>query len=76
MYLHTYGARFRGSDDDGSVPQGAARCTKAVSPDQYPKDFSYNPATQVLRVGDGEFCPVSADVWDYSVSGLAGPPEA
>ncbi len=70
LYLHTYGQRFGGPDDDGSVPQGVALCTKAVSLEQYPADFSYDPATWVLRVGDGEFSPVSPDVWDYSVSGL------
>ena len=70
LYLHTYGERFRGRKDDGSVPQGQARCTKAVSLDNYPKDYFYDPTTQVLRVGDGEFFPVSPAVWDYSVSGL------
>ena len=70
MYLHTYGERFGGPDDDGSVPQGAARSTKAVSLEQYPADFSYDATMRVLRVGDGEFSPVSPDVWDYSVSGL------
>ena len=70
MYLHTYGERFGGPNDDGSVPQGIALCTKAVSLEQYPADFSYDPTTQVLRVGDGEFFPVNPDVWDNSVSGL------
>ncbi len=70
LYLHTYGERFGGSDDDGAVPQGQARCTKAVSLEQYPTDFTYDPTIQALRVGDGEFSPVSPEVWDYSVSGL------
>ena len=70
LYLHTYGERFGGPDNDGSVPQGVALCTKAVSLEQYPADYSYDPTMRVLRVGDGEFSPVSPDVWDYSVSGL------
>ena len=70
LYLHTYGERFRSPDDDGSVPQGAARCTKGVPHDKYPDDFEYDPDTKVLRVGEGEFAPVSPEVWDYSVSGL------
>jgi len=70
IYLHTYGKRFKRPDEDGSVPQGAARCTKGVSLERYPKSFLYNPTTQVLRVGDGKFFPVSPEVWDYSVSGL------
>ena len=70
LYLHTYGERFGGLDDVGSVPQGAARCTKAVSLEHYPPDFSYDHTLQVLRIGDGEFFPVSPHVWGYSVSGL------
>ena len=70
LYLHTYGERFARPNDDGSVPQGAARCDQAVSPTVYPADFSYDPKAQVLRVGDGEFSPVKPEVWDYSVSGL------
>ena len=70
LYLHTYGERYGGPHDDGSVPQGEALCTKAVSLDEYPEDFSYDEASQVLRVGDGEFAPVAPEVWDYSVSGL------
>ena len=70
LYLHTYGERFAGLSDDGSVPQGAARCTKAVSPDKYPSAFEYNQTTEVLHVGEGEFSPVTPQVWDYSVSGL------
>ena len=70
LYLHTYGERFGSPVDDGSVPQGSARCTKAVSQEDYPRTFSYDPGSRVLRVGDGEFAPVSPKVWDYSVSGL------
>ena len=70
LYLHTYGERFGRPSDDGSVPQGTARCTKAVPFDKYPAGYSYDPKAQVLRVGDGEFAPVKPDVWDYSVSGL------
>ena len=70
LYLHTYGERFAGPDDDGEVPQGKTRCTKAVPFDNYPESFLYNEQTQVLHVGDGEFAPVPPDVWRYSVSGL------
>ena len=70
LYLHTYGERYGGLHDDGSVPQGVARCTKAVALDRYPEDFSYDEVAQVLRVGDGEFAPVAPEVWAYSVSGL------
>ena len=70
LYLHTYGERFAGPENDGSVPQGAARCTKAVPLDKYAEGFSYNEKTQALHVGDGEFSPVAPEVWRYSVSGL------
>ena len=70
LYLHTYGERFSGPSDDGSVPQGTARCTTAVPFDKYPEGCSYDPMARVLRVGDGEFAPVSPEVWNYSVSGL------
>ena len=70
LYLHTFGERFVDADDDGSVPVGATRCTKAVSSENYPATFSYDQETKVLRVGDGEFSPVMPEVWDFSVSGL------
>ena len=57
IYLHTYGERFEGPDDDGSVPQGAARCTKAVSLERYPKSFSYDPTTQVCASAMGGSLP-------------------
>lgn len=70
IYLHTYGGRFHGSKDDGSVPQGNARCITPVSLDRYPADHHYEPSTQILQVGNGEFAPVAKDVYEYSVSGL------
>ena len=70
IYLHTYGERFRAPEDDGSVPQGVARCTKAVSLEHYPESFSYDPIGLAIKIGDGEFGPVSPEVWGYSVSRL------
>ena len=70
LYLHTYGEQFGGTEDDGSVPQGTARCTKAVPVNNYPQDFSYDPKTEILKVGEGEFSPVKVELWNYSVSGL------
>ena len=70
LYLHTYGTRFVSATDDGTVPQGKALCTKAVPADNYPEDWSYDPATQVLAVGEGEFAPVAPEVLNFSVSGF------
>ena len=74
LYLHTYAKRFGVADDPernhGFVPHGAARCVEAVSTERYPEGFSYDPDTQVLKIGDGKFSPVAPEVWGYSVSGL------
>ena len=69
LYLHTYGSRFATVGDDGTVPQGVARCTVGVSSTGLPNDFKYDPATETLAVGEGEFAPVTREVWEYSVSG-------
>ena len=66
LYLHTWGERFAGADDDGFVPQGAARCVMPVSGD----GFSHDEDKQTLSVGDGQFAPVSPEVWNFSVSGF------
>ena len=68
LHLHTYGRRFSRSDI-GYIESGSARCMKGISPDGF-EGFSYDPETEVLRVGDGEFSPVAPAVWEYSVSGL------
>jgi hypothetical protein len=71
VFLHTYGERFAEGDDVlEEIPDGAAAYTKRISAASYPSAFSYNPATQILTVGDGEFSGVSPAVWAYSVSGL------
>lgn len=73
LWLHTYGERFvPPGKRQGQIPRGSARCTKAVPghADGYPEDFDFNEKTGTLRVGDGEFAPVSPTVFEYSVSGL------
>ena len=70
LYLHTYGQRFARPEDDGYIPQGEARCTRALSMEGLPETFSYDAERRTLMVGDGEFNPVAPEIWDYSVSGL------
>ena len=73
LWLHTYGQRFvPNGEQPGAVPQGAARCLKAVPGDArgYPEQSPYNAATQTLHVGMGEFAPVAPEVYDFEVSGL------
>ncbi len=73
LWLHTYGERFvPAGKPSGEVPQGRARCRKAVpdAPDRYPGEFSHFDTIELLRVGEGEFIAVSKAVWNFSVSGL------
>lgn len=73
IQLHTFGERDLENDTPhGEVEVGHARCIKAISPspENYPRDYSYDVSRETLRVGDGEFAPVHSAVWEYSVSGL------
>jgi hypothetical protein len=73
LWLHTYGERFVPKGKRRSqVPHGAAKCVKAVPghTDGYPESFNYSEATHTLRVGEGEFAPVSSAVFEFEVSGL------
>jgi hypothetical protein len=71
IWLHTYGERFK-TPEKLELPQGSAKCTKAVSanPNEYPEEFQYDPASLILRVGAGEFKPVTPQIMDFEVSGL------
>ncbi|RXK85153.1 DNA methyltransferase [Chlorobaculum sp. 24CR] len=73
LWLHTYGERYvPDGRKSGQVPNGSARCTKAVpgDADGYPELFEYIDATRTLRVGNGEFAPVSPEAFAFEVSGL------
>lgn len=73
IWLHSYGERMLPDGKaKGIIPPGKAKCVKAVSgdPDGYPESFSYNENTATLFVGNGEFAPVSPDVYLFEVSGL------
>lgn len=73
IWLHTYGERLvPDGQRRGEVPQGNARSIRGVTDtaEGYPVEFSYNEATQTLRVGEGEFGPVTKEVFEFSISGL------
>lgn len=73
IWLHTYGQRMTGKDNPhGRIPKGAAKCRKAVadSEGRYPEEYRYDEGSQILFVGDGEFGPISKDVYEFEVSGL------
>lgn len=73
VWLHTFGERFVPSGErKATITRGQARSTTAIpqTPADYPdQNPVYDPDTQAVRFGEGEFAPVSQDVWDYSVSG-------
>ncbi|MFN2383725.1 MAG: type ISP restriction/modification enzyme, partial [Gemmatimonadota bacterium] len=73
IWLHTFGDRFgpRGNQVRG-IPQGIARCTRAVpaDPENYPDAFSYDASSHRLLVGEGVFDPVSIEVYEFSISGF------
>lgn len=73
LWLQTYGRRYVPQGHTaGDLPAGNAQCVTAVpsDPDRYPEDFAYDASTKKLRVGSGEFTPVTSDVWNFSVSGF------
>jgi len=73
IWLHTYGERMVPEmGGSGVLPQGKTRCIKGVpgTTEDYPEEFSYEDAKQLLRVGKGEFAPVPKAVFEFSVSGL------
>lgn len=73
LWLHTYGQRFVTKDQRrGQLPKGSARCTKPIlgNSKNYPEKYEYDYVTGTLHVGDGEFAPVTADVYEFEVSGL------
>jgi hypothetical protein len=73
LWLHTYGQRFVPKGHKGTqIPKGKTRCIKPVPGDakNYPEKYEYTDATGTLHVGDGEFAPVTPDVYEFEVSGL------
>ncbi|MBE3576900.1 MAG: N-6 DNA methylase [Limnochordales bacterium] len=73
LWLHTYGERLVPPGKPlGYIPPGEAKCVKAVpgDPDRYPESFYYDEETRTLHVGEGEFRPVSSEVYRFEVSGL------
>jgi hypothetical protein len=74
LYLHTYGDRCKNYKRKvlDQVAASGIRPTKSLtvipdSKDDMPVDYSYDPATETLRVGAGSVGPVSPSVWQYRV---------
>lgn len=73
LWLHTYGERFIPEEHaPGRIPRGTVKCVKGVpqEPENYPDTFSYSHESEILRVGTGEFAPVSPQIYDFKVSGF------
>jgi hypothetical protein len=72
LWLHTFGERFIPDGvSRGRVPSGSSRCTRGIptTHEGYPAEASWE--ADCLRLGEGEFRPVSQDVWEFSVSDFA-----
>lgn len=67
IFLHTYGDRF---SEGQKWPSSTVKNRKAISSKTHPEHFDYDPEGEVLIVGDGEFSPVKAAVYNYEISGF------
>ena len=67
LWWHTWGERFAVAGKT-QLPPGRAQQVTPV--EGMPEKFDYDPDTQLLTVGTGTFGPVSAEVWNFEVSGL------
>ncbi|WP_433283345.1 type ISP restriction/modification enzyme [Micromonospora sp. CA-244673] len=73
LWLHSYGAAFTASDRPaGSVrfPRGDSRQPLSLTPvTSMPETLTYDAERGAIFLGDGEFGPVPAAVWEYAVGG-------
>lgn len=67
LFLHTFGMRFA---HEREFPENVVKTTKPVDHSSLPERFEYDCERKVLKVGNGEFAPVSPEVYEYEVSGL------
>lgn len=76
LWWATFAERFQPTDTNGKpikkLPYGTATNTVPVpaTAADYPRAFSYDPATQRLTVGGGVFERVTPEVWEFEVSGF------
>ena len=70
IWLHTYAQRFKDEQQNrnGKVPKGVAEVRVAVT--EFPNEFSYDPESKEIHVGNGRIAPVESAVWNYEISGL------
>lgn len=77
LWLHTFGERY--VDAEAGRPRGApelcserpkGRVTIPDTEGDMPDKIDYDEQSETLKVGDGRISPVSAEVWNYQVSGM------
>ena len=71
LWLQTYGERFRNDECQDLAIPGSIRWRK--HPTRIPadtKDFHFDADASTIVVADGRLDGVSADVWEFSVSGM------
>ena len=69
IHLHTKGRRF--PEDLPPVTKDPASWRREPSsPPQNSRDYTYDPDTGVLRIGDGEVLGVPPEAWNFEVSGM------
>lgn len=73
LWLHTYGKCFAGPDlpqHDVRLPANDSRRPLSLAPiTAMPETVGYDGERQIITMGDGEFGPVSQQVWDYAIGG-------
>jgi len=67
LHLHTFGERYFLNQ---TRLGGLAKCITSIQGDQPVTSFVYDEATSILRVGTGEFQPVTREIWNFEVSGM------
>lgn len=73
VWVHTYGAVFcdegRPRDDVRYLPGASQRILNQVAVTRMPSEVGYDPDSQTVVLGSGEWRPVRPEVFDYTVGG-------
>lgn len=69
LHLHTFNERGSLLGQTSPLPNGPTKNTVTVTGNQLPTSASYDQTTRTLHVGNGQFTPVTPEVYGYTVSG-------
>ena len=71
LFLQTFGERYGKAGHDVFTPSDLIQwASEPVVGPRDMKDVAYDPKTSQLKVGDGNLCGVSPEVWNFAVSGM------